>query len=185
MSMAILREAWLAEFAKQKAYIVGAVGQLSDEQFRASPAPGAGGAAVNSCAMIVKHLAGNLRSRWTDWRTTDGEKPDRHRDDEFVDRGESRAELMQRLEAGFGLVLAVVEGLTEEDLSRLVRIRGEPHSVPLAINRSLAHAAYHAGQIMIIARSVRGGDGWKWLTVRPGGSAEHNAEMERRFGPRG
>ncbi|MBX3377629.1 MAG: DUF1572 family protein [Phycisphaeraceae bacterium] len=189
----ILRGAWLAELAKQRAYIEGAVGQLSDDQFRARPggtgaAEGtAEGAAVNSCAVIVKHLAGNLRSRWTDWRTTDGEKPDRDREGEFVDAGESREELMRRLGAGFDLVTAAVEGLTEEDLTRVVRIRCEPHSVPLAINRSLAHAAYHAGQVMIVARMVsgHGADGWKWLTVKPGGSAAHNEAMKKRFGPRG
>lgn len=185
----ILRGAWLAELARQRGYIEGAVRQLSDDQFRARPGGtgAAEGAAVNSCAVIVKHLAGNLRSRWTDWRTTDGEKPDRDREGEFVDAGESREELMRRLGAGFDLVKAAVEGLTEEDLARVVRIRGEPHSVPLAINRSLAHAAYHAGQVMIVARMVsgKGTDGWRWLTVKPGGSAAHNEAMKKRFGPLG
>ena len=176
-TLSILRDAWLAEFRKQKGYIDGAVGQLSDEQFRARPA-----ANINSVAVIVKHLAGNLRSRWTEWLTSDGEKPDRDRDGEFIDRGEPRAELMRRFEAGFGLVVAGLEALREEDLGRTVTIRGEPHSVPLAIDRSLAHLAYHAGQIMIVARGVAGDASWKWQTVAPGGSAAHNAEMAKRFG---
>lgn len=176
----VLREAWAAEFRKQKSYIDGAVRQLSDEQFRARP--GGGGSGVNSCALVVKHLAGNLRSRWTESLTTDGEKPDRDRDGEFVDKGEPRQELMRRLEEGFALVFAALAALREEDLGKFVKIRGEPHSVPLAINRSLAHVAYHAGQVMIIARSIAGNEKWEWQTVRPGGSAAFNAEMGRKFG---
>ncbi len=175
--LGILREAWVAEFRKQKGYIDGAVTQLSDEQFRARPGEG-----VNSCAIVVKHLAGNLRSRWREWLTTDGEKADRDRDGEFVDAGEPRAELMRRLEEGFGLVFGALAALREEDLGKTVKIRGEPHSVALAVNRSLAHVAYHAGQVMIIARSVAGNEGWEWQTVKPGGSVAFNAEMGRRFG---
>lgn len=178
----VLREAWAAEFAKQRWYIEGAVKQLTEEQFRARP--GGAGGGVNSCAMIVKHLAGNLRSRWTEWLTTDGEKADRNRDEEFVDRGEGKGELMGRLAAGFELVDRALAVMTEEDLGRVVKIRGEPHSVPLAVNRSLAHVAYHAGQVMIIARSAVGNEKWEWLTVRPGGSVDFNAEMGRKFGGR-
>jgi hypothetical protein len=175
----ILRDAWLAEFGKQKAYIDGALGQLTDAQFRARPAPN-----INSAAIIIKHLAGNLRSRWTDWLATDGEKPDRNRDDEFVDRGEHRATLMERYEAGFGLVFAALNAMTPSDLTRTITIRAEPHAVPLAINRSLAHCAYHAGQIMVIGRWVAGDEVWKWQTVPPGGSAGHNADLAARFKPR-
>lgn len=173
----IVRDAWVAEFRKQKGYIDGALGQLTDEQFRARPAPN-----INSAAIIVKHLAGNLRSRWTDWLTTDGEKSDRQRDEEFVDRGEARAELMQRYEGGFGLVFEALAGLTGRDLDRTITIRSEPHSVPLAITRSLAHTAYHAGQVMLIARSIAGDGSWKWQTVPPEGSVAHNAAMAAKFG---
>lgn len=169
----ILRDAWLAEFRKQKAYIDGSLAQLSDDQFRARPAPN-----LNSAAIIIKHLAGNLHSRWNNWLTTDGEKPDRNRDQEFIDDGEPRLTLMQRYESGFGLVFDALNALTPADLSRTITIRYEPHSVPLAINRSLAHCACHAGQIMLIARSIAGNDNWKWQTVPPGGSAAHNAEMQ-------
>jgi uncharacterized damage-inducible protein DinB len=172
-----LAAAWVSEFRKQKAYIDGAVAQLSDEQFRARPAPN-----VNSAAMLIKHLAGNLRSRWTDWLTTDGEKPDRDRDREFVDEGESRAELMERYEQGWKLLFGALGSLSESDLSRTVTIRSEAHSVPLAINRQLAHAAYHAGQIMLIARSLAGDAGWKWQTVAPGRTAEFNQQMRRKHG---
>lgn len=169
--------AWLGEFRKQRAYIDGAVVQLSDEQFRTRPAPN-----LNSVAIIIKHLAGNLRSRWTDWLTTDGEKPDRDRDREFVDEGESRAALMERYEQGWRLLFAAVEALGEADLSRIVTIRSEPHSVPLAINRQLAHIAYHAGQIMLISRSLAGDEGWKWQTVAPGGTGEFNRAMRGKWG---
>jgi hypothetical protein len=173
----ILRDAWLAEFHKQNAYIDGALAQLSDDQFRARPAPN-----LNSAAIIIKHLAGNLHSRWTNWLTTDGEKPDRNRDDEFIDRGEHRTALMQRYQSGFNLVFAALEALTPDDLTRTITIRFEPHSVPLAISRSLAHIAYHAGQIMLIARSIAGNDKWQWQTVPPGGSAAHNASMRAKHG---
>ncbi len=174
----VIRDAWLSEFRKQKAYIDGAAAQLSDEQFWARLTPN-----LNSVAMIIKHLAGNLRSRWTDWLTTDGEKPDRDRDREFVDEGESRAALMERYERGWKLLFAGVEGLTESDLSRTVRIRSEPHSVPLAVNRQLAHVAYHAGQVMLIARSLAGDAGWKWATVPPGKTGDFNRAMKERHGP--
>jgi len=183
-TLPILRDAWLAEFRKQKAYIDGALVQLSDAQFRASPAPG-----LNSPAIIIKHLAGNLRSRWTNWLTTDGEKPDRNRDEEFIDRGEPRAELMDRFNAGLAIVEASLSALTPEDLARTITIRSEPHSIPLAITRSLAHLAYHAGQVMLIARAIADNDNWNWQTVPPGGSAAHNAAMHAKHGhsnlPRG
>lgn len=169
--------AYQVEFRRQKAYIDGAVAQLSDEQFRTRPAPN-----LNAAAMIIKHLAGNLRSRWTDWLTTDGEKPDRNRESEFRDEGESRAQLMERYEAGWRLVFEGLAELNESDLSRAVSIRSEPHSVPLAINRQLAHIAYHAGQIMLISRSLVGDAGWKWQTVPPGKSAQFNQEMTAKWG---
>jgi hypothetical protein len=173
----ILVDAWLREFKKHKSYIDGAAAQLTDEQFRARPAPN-----INSVAIIIRHLAGNLRSRWTDWLATDGEKPDRNRDGEFIDDGEPRAALMRRFEDGWVLVFKALEALTPADLSRTITIRAEPHSVPLAIERQLAHVAYHAGQIMLIARWVAGNEGWKWQTVPPGGSAAFNRDMQKKHG---
>jgi hypothetical protein len=178
-AFSILRDAWLSEFRKQKAYIDGAVAQLSDNQFRARPAPN-----LNSAAIVIKHLAGNLRSRWTEWLTADGEKSDRNRDHEFIDDGEPRSSLMRRYESGFGLVFDALNALTPADLSRTITIRSEPHSVPLAINRSLAHIAYHAGQIMLIARSIAGNDNWKWQTVPPGQSTAFNAAMQAMHKPK-
>src|SRR5207237_2932822 len=101
---------------------------------------------TNSIAVIMKHVAGNLASRWTDFLTTDGEKPWRNRDDEFVDSFGSRAELLQAWERGWVCLLTTLKSLTPEALGRTVLIRGEPHSVPLALQRSLAHCGYHVGQ---------------------------------------
>lgn len=173
--LSTLRDAWLREFRKHKAYVDGAAAQLSDEQFRARPAPN-----LNSVAIIIRHLAGNMRSRWTDWLTSDGEKPDRDRDREFIDDGETREGLMRRYDAGWSLLFGALESLTPADLSRSITIRSEPHTVPLAIERQLAHIAYHAGQIMLIARWIAGDAGWNWQTVPPGGSAAFNQAMDQK-----
>jgi hypothetical protein len=170
--------AWLAEFSRAKKQIDDAVSQLSDDQFRTRLTPGS-----NSCALIVKHLAGNMRSRWTDWLTSDGEKPDRDRDREFADEGEPRETLVNALAAGWSLVLGSIKALKPEDLSRTVTIRGEPHTVPQAVERQVAHYAYHAGQIQLIARIVHGNEGWEWNSVAPGQTAAFNRAMAERFGP--
>src|SRR3989454_5820778 len=102
----------------------------------------------NSIAIIVKHMVGNMRSRWTDFLTTDGEKPDRNRDMEFVVPPASRADLMAQWNAGWDLVFRALEPLSDADLERKVTIRGEPHSVMQAINRQIAHYAYHSGQVV-------------------------------------
>jgi uncharacterized damage-inducible protein DinB len=148
----------------------GAVKQLSDEEFFARPAEG-----INSVANILRHLGGNLLSRWTDFLTTDGEKPDRNRDSEFEDWQGDRASLMAFFDRGWQAWRNSIESLTADDLAKTVAIRGEPHSVPLAIQRSVTHASYHVGQIMLISRLVHVGD-WKWLTIRPGGSQQHNQQ---------
>ena len=121
-------------------------------------------AEMNSIAQIVKHMAGNMRSRWTDFLTTDGEKPDRQRDSEFVEPPSTRAELMRVWEAGWDSVWRALGPLSESDLGRTVTIRGENHSVMQAINRQLAHYAYHIGQIVMLAKHFRAGQ-WKSLTV--------------------
>jgi hypothetical protein len=133
----------------------------------------------NSIAIIVKHLHGNMRSRWTDLLTSDGEKPDRHRDTEFEAPPKTRAELMRLWEAGWKGVFDALAPLSEADLSRTVYIRTEAHSVMQAINRQLAHYAYHTGQIVYLAKHFAGAN-WKALTVPRGKSAEFNAKLASR-----
>jgi hypothetical protein len=128
---------------------------------------------TNSIAVIMKHVAGNLTSRWTDFLTTDGEKPGRNRDDEFVDTFRSRAELLDCWERGWTCLLTTLKALNNEDFGKTVMIRGEPHSVPLALERSLGHTCYHIGQIVQVAR-VHAGDKWNTLTIPRGGSEQFN-----------
>ena len=128
---------------------------------------------TNSIAVIMKHVAGNLQSRWTDFLTTDGEKPSRNRDDEFVDTFRSRAELLEQWERGWACLLTALRGLKPEDVEKTVTIRGEPHSVPLALARSLGHTCYHIGQIVQLAR-FHAGDQWNTLTIPRGESAQFN-----------
>jgi hypothetical protein len=130
---------------------------------------------TNSIAVIMKHVAGNLLSRWTDFLTTDGEKPWRKRDDEFVDSFGSRAELLQLWERGWACLLTTLKSLQPEDFGKTVLIRGEPHSVPLALQRSLGHTCYHIGQIVQVARIHAGGN-WNILTIPRGGSVQFNKE---------
>ena len=129
----------------------------------------------NSLAILVQHLAGNLRSRWTDFLTSDGEKPDRDRDSEFVAAGTtSRAELLARWEEGWRCLFQAMTALHEEDLPLTVLIRAEPHSVIRAINRQLTHNAYHLGQIVFLAKHFAS-DHWQTLSVPRGGSAAFNS----------
>jgi hypothetical protein len=130
---------------------------------------------TNSIAVIMKHVAGNLLSRWTDFLTTDGEKPGRNRDDEFVDSLRSRAEILDCWERGWGCLLSTLKSLKPEDLGNTVLIRGEPHSVPLALERSLGHTCYHIGQIVQVAR-IHAGEHWTTLTIPRGGSEQYNKE---------
>jgi hypothetical protein len=133
----------------------------------------------NSIAIIVKHMAGNMRSRWRDFLTTDGEKPDRNRDTEFEAPPATRAELLELWERGWKYVFDALEPLSESDLTRTVTIRSEPHSVMQAINRQLAHYAHHAGQILFLAKHltfVRTGK-WESLSVPRGKSADLNAKV--------
>lgn len=138
---------------------------------------------TNSIAVIMKHMAGNLRSRWTDFLTTDGEKPWRDRDAEFVDDFADRAALEAWWLQGWTAFETAAAALTDAELARVVHIRGEPHTVALALARSLAHTAYHTGQITQLARSIasRQGQSWATLTVPRGGSKDHNLSMG--YGP--
>jgi uncharacterized damage-inducible protein DinB len=130
---------------------------------------------ANSLALIVKHVAGNLRSRWTDFLTTDGEKPDRDRDQEFVlTAGDSREELMRYWERSWQTTLDSIESLKPEDVLRTVTIRGTPHTVLQALMRSVNHIAYHVGQIIFLAKHILGPN-WKTLSIPKGKSKEYNA----------
>jgi hypothetical protein len=131
----------------------------------------------NSIGIIVKHIAGNQRSRWTDFLTGDGEKPDRHRDTEFeIYDTDSRMELMKRWEYGWSLTLKTIESLTPADLDKTIKIRGETHTVIGAINRQLGHYAYHVGQIILLARHYATSD-WQSLSVPRGQSETYNSRM--------
>ncbi|MDE2763239.1 MAG: DUF1572 family protein [Gemmatimonadota bacterium] len=132
----------------------------------------------NSIATIVWHLAGNLESRFTDFLTTDGEKQWRDRDAEFEPRDASDREVAQRWEQGWGVLFGALWGLTDEDLPARVTIRGVPFRVDEALLRSLAHTAYHVGQIVLLARAFRGDD-WEYLSIPPGGSEAYNANPVR------
>ena len=133
----------------------------------------------NSIAILVKHMAGNMRSRWQDFLTTDGEKADRNRDTEFENPPRTRAELMEKWERGWKYVFDALEPLKETDLTRTVTIRTEPHSVMQAISRQLAHYAHHVGQILFLAKHLtftKTGE-WESLSVPRGKSAEMNAKV--------
>ena len=136
-----------------------AMSQVSDDELAVSLDPES-----NSIATIVKHVAGNMRSRWTDFLTTDGEKPDRNRDSEFEAPPEARAELMRLWDEGWRRTFAAIEPLSEADLTRTITIRGEAHSVMQAINRAMAHYAAHIGQIVFIAKHFRSSE-WKTLSL--------------------
>jgi len=162
------------EFHKYKALAERAMVQIDDEAFFALIDPEA-----NSVAILVKHMAGNMRSRWRDFLTTDGEKEDRHRDQEFIiEAGDTRAALMQRWEENWRLLFDALTPLIAADLGRLITIRDEPHSVLVAINRQLTHYAYHIGQIVLLAKHARVAD-WETLSVARGQSEQFNARMRR------
>ena len=133
----------------------------------------------NSIAIIVKHLAGNMRSRWMDFLTTDGEKPDRNRDTEFAAPPQTREQLMEMWERGWKYIFDALEPLSDADLARTVTIRTEPHSVMQAISRQLAHYAHHVGQILFLAKHLAFTKTGKWesLSIPRGKSAEMNAKF--------
>lgn len=130
----------------------------------------------NSIAIVVKHMAGNMRSRWTDFLTTDGEKPDRNRDSEFVQPPHTREALMQLWEDGWNHVFSALEPLSEADLGGTVTIRGEAHSVMQAIHRQVAHYAHHVGQIVMLAKFFAQ-DQWHSLSIPRNRSAEFNTRV--------
>jgi hypothetical protein len=148
-----------------------AMEQVTDEQLFQVLDPEA-----NSIAIIVKHMTGNMRSRWTDFLTSDGEKPDRNRDGEFVDPQATRAALLAEWENGWACLFSAIEPLTDADLGRAVTIRGEAHSVMQAINRQLAHYPHHVGQIVLLAKHFAS-DRWQSLSVPRNQSAEFNRRV--------
>ncbi len=160
-----------AIFHQYKRLAEGAMAQVSDEQLCATFDP-----EMNSIAVIVKHMAGNMRSRWTDFLTTDGEKPSRNRDSEFEEPPATRTELMALWDDGWRCLFTALEGLTDADLVRTITIRGEAHSVMQAINRQVAHYPYHCGQIIFLAKHLQSAN-WKSLSVPRKQSAEFNRRV--------
>jgi uncharacterized damage-inducible protein DinB len=161
----------LALFHFYKRMAEGAIVQVTDEQLFATLDE-----EMNSIAIIVKHMAGNMRSRWTDFLASDGEKPDRNRDSEFVEPPATREHLMKLWNEGWDSVFEALEPLSDADLERRVTIRGEPHSVMQAINRQIAHYAYHCGQIVFLAKHFKASQ-WKSLSVPRNRSADFNRRV--------
>jgi hypothetical protein len=149
-----------------------AIERVTDEQLVALLDP-----EMNSIALIVKHMAGNMRSRWTDFLTTDGEKPDRNRDSEFVEPPSSREELIRTWESGWACVFAALEPLSETDMARSVVVRGEAQTAMQAISRQLAHYAYHVGQIVFLAKHLQHAR-WAILTIPRGQSEKYNEQVK-------
>ncbi len=161
----------LAIFRQYKNLGERAIEQVSDEQLSAVLDP-----EMNSIAQIVKHMAGNMRSRWTDFLNSDGEKADRRRDTEFVEPPATREALLALWNEGWGLVFGALEPLSDADLSRTVFIRGEAHSVTQAIHRQVGHYAYHVGQIVLLAKHFSG-EGWRSLSIPRNRSADFNQKV--------
>lgn len=161
------------QLRKLKSQADKAIAQIDNRQFFEPIDPDA-----NSIAIIMKHVAGNMRSRWTDFLTTDGDKPDRDRDAEFEIRpGDTRETLLARWEDGWRRCFAAIEPLTTGDLGRTVTVRGEPHTVLEAINRQMTHYAQHVGQILLLAKHFAG-PGWKSLSIPRGKSREFDVSKD-------
>jgi hypothetical protein len=161
----------LAIFRQYKKVAELAMEQVTDEQLTAVL-----DAESNSIAIIVKHMSGNMRSRFTDFLTTDGEKPDRDRDSEFVDPPATRKALLDAWEDGWARVFRALEPLSEKDLGRTITIRGEAHSVMQAVNRQVAHYGLHVGQIVLLAKHFAC-DRWKSLSIPKTRSSEFNRQV--------
>ena len=161
------------EYLRYKALAEAAIDQLDDAALSAD-GPGGG----NSIAVICWHVAGNLRSRFTDFLTTDGEKPWRQREEEFRARTVGRPELLTKWEEGWQPLLDTLDKLSDSDLTRTITIRGQPLRVDEALHRSLAHLSYHVGQIVYLAKSFRGKD-WKYLSIPPGQSDQYSKAPTR------
>lgn len=161
----------VGELRKVKALADKAIAQLNDDQLWTRLDPEA-----NSVAVLMRHMAGNMRSRWTDFRTSDGEKPDRQRDQEFEDQKLSRADLIAEWEDGWRRVFDALTALTDTDLLDTVYIRQEAHTIYKAMVRQIVHYAGHAYQIVFIAKHLKGAE-WSTLSVPRGKSEEFNRKM--------
>lgn len=171
-----LRDA-LENFQNYKKLAEKSFQQISDEEFFRTLNDES-----NSIATIAKHIAGNLRSRWTEFLTADGEKPDRNRDSEFVAfEDDTRKSLLEFWNAGWQAALSTIESLQPADLEKTVKIRGENHTVVEAVNRSIAHTAYHVGQIVFLAKFLRDTD-WQTLSIPRNRSADYNRFLNERAG---
>jgi hypothetical protein len=157
-----------AEYRRYKSLAEAAMRQLTEPQL-SEPGPNGG----NSVAVLVWHVAGNLKSRFTDFLTADGEKPWRDRESEFGRRTVTRSELLAKWEDGWGALLGALQGLRDEHLRHSITIRGVSLTVPEALHRSLAHTSYHVGQIVYLAKCLRG-EGWTYLSIPPGQSDQYN-----------
>ncbi len=166
----------IAQYRQYKTYCERAAAQVADDVFFAVH-----GDFPLSVGVLMKHLAGNHASRWRDFLTADGEKASRARDDEFVHAGETRAQIMTAWDAAWDITLGSLESLGTDDLGATITIRGEPMTALEAIQRNLAHLAYHAGQVVLLARHFAG-DGWQTLSVPVGGSEAFNQEMRAEHG---
>jgi len=155
-------------FRSQKRTADKAIAQLSDEQLRIPLDEN-----TNSIAVIMKHVGGNLRSRFTDFLTSDGDKPDRNRDGEFIDDFPDRQAILDHWERGWQILFGTLASLKAVDLNKTITIRNEPHTVIDALHRSLAHCGYHAGQIVQLARYLAK-DRWETITIPRGGSEAFN-----------
>src|SRR5438045_6712693 len=164
----------VAEFRGPKSLAGRAIEQLNDEEFFRAVDPES-----NSVALIMKHLAGNMRSRWTDFLTTDGEKPDRHRDSEFLIEGEDRRAITDKWESGWRTLFDALSPLKAEDLARKVLIRREPHTVVEAVNRQLTHYGEHTGQIIFLAKHLKSSE-WKTLSIPRGQSEAFNKKQDEK-----
>ena len=156
----------LREFRKYEKIANDALAQVPEDRWFERLDPDS-----NNLALLMKHLAGNMRSRWTDFLTSDGEKPDRDRDSEFEDGSDTAASIRARWEEGWARLFAGIEPLTASDLARTVTIRGEPHTVLEAIQRQLTHYAYHIGQLVFLAKHLAGPD-WRSLSIPRGQSKQ-------------
>lgn len=175
--MRLVIEAIEGEYRRYESLAEGAISQLSDDELRIRSGDG------NSVATLMQHLGGNLKSRFSGFPLEDGEKAWRDREAEFSDRDLSRNELVTIWEEGWHEVTSALKGLGDSRLSHSVTIRGVSLSVIEALTRSLAHTSYHVGQIVLIARGIRGAD-WKFLSIPPGGSATYNQNPTREKPPR-
>jgi uncharacterized damage-inducible protein DinB len=171
--MADMVRAMEEEFRRYKALGEAAIAQLPDHDL-SREVPGGG----NSIATLVWHVSGNLASRFTDFLTSDGEKPWRDRDDEFVPRAVTRADLLARWSGGWVAVLEALAGLTDADLERLVTIRRQSLTIGQALSRSLAHTVYHVGQIVFLSKVWRGTE-WTTLSIPLGGSRAYNEAPDK------